>query len=113
MCALAGLVGEPAARSMAAFIALESKLMNFNEVIKNPQGVPVPEDVSALVMMMFEAVDTVKTQDELVKYMEFINRVRQQEVQSIFFTMMMRTKPRLARYNESINKWAADNHFLM
>ena len=113
MCALAGLVGDPAARSMAAFIALESKLMNFNEVIKNPQGVPVPEDVSALVMMMFEAVDTVKTQDELVKYMEFINRVRQQEVQSIFFTMMMRTKPRLARYNESINKWAADNHFLM
>jgi hypothetical protein len=27
--------------------------------------------------------------------------------------MMMRTKPRLARYNEAINNWAAENHYLM
>jgi hypothetical protein len=113
MCALAGLMGEAAARSMAAFVAMESKLTPFKEIIKDPENVGVPDEVSALVMMMFEAVDSVASQDELVKYMAFINRIRQQEVQSIFFTMMMRTKPRLARYNEAINQWAQVNHILL
>jgi len=111
--ALAGTIGEAAAKSLAAFVALESKLIPFAQVIKNPTGVAVPDQASALIMMMFEAVDCVKTQDELVAYMDFINRVPQQEIQSVFFTMMMRTKPRIARYNESINKWAAENHYLM
>jgi hypothetical protein len=113
MCALAGTIGEAAAKSMAAFIMLESKLVRAAEIIKAPKTVPVPDDVSALVMMMFEGVDTVKTQDDLVAYMEYVGRVPQAEVQSIFFTMIMRTKPKLGRYNSAIQKWAADNHFLM
>ena len=112
-CALAGTLGEAAAKSMAAFIALESKLIRAVDVMKDPEGVDVPEDVSALIMMMFDGVDYVKTQDELVGYMKFVRRIPQAEVQSVFFTMIMRTKPRLGRYNESIQKWAADNHFLM
>ena len=112
-CALAGTIGEAAAKSLAAFVALESKLMRFADIIKAPTEVAVPDDVSALIMMMFEGVDMVKTQDELVSYMTYVERVPQAEVQSVFFTMMMRTKPRLARYNAAINKWAADNHYLM
>lgn len=112
-CALAGTVGEAAAKSIAAFVALESKLKPFPVVMRDPMSVDVPDEVAALVMMMFEAVDCLKTQDELVTYMQFIKRIRQREVQSIFFTMMMRTKTKLARYNESINKWAAENHFLL
>jgi hypothetical protein len=45
--------------------------------------------------------------------MEFVSRIKQSEIQSIFFTMMMRTKPRLARYNTAITKWATENHMLM
>lgn len=113
MAMLAGTIGEAAAKSMAAFIALEGKLISFKDVIKAPTTVAVPDDVSAQVMMMFEAVDCVETQDDLSKYMQFINRIKSSEVQSIFFTMMMRGKSRVARYNEEIRKWAADNHMLM
>ena len=113
MVALAGTIGEAAAKSMAAFIAFEGKLTPFKEIIAEPTKVKVPDDVSALVMMMFEAVDYVETQDELNSYMEFVNRIKSSEVQSIFFTMMMRTKPRIARYNTEITKWAAANHMLM
>ena len=113
MAMLAGTIGEAAAKSMAAFIALENKLISFKDVIKAPTTVAVPDDVSAQVMMMFEAVDCVETQDDLSKYMQFINRIKSSEVQSIFFTMMMRGKPRVARYNDEIRKWAADNHMLM
>lgn len=111
--ALAGTIGEAAAKSMAAFIALESKLVPFAQVVKDPLNVAVPDQASALIMMMFEAVDCLKTQDELVSYMEFVDRIPQREVQSVFFTMVMRTKPRLGRYNAAINKWAAENHYLM
>lgn len=113
MAMLAGTIGEAAAKSMAAFIALEGKLISFKDVIKAPTTVAVPDDVSAQVMMMFEAVDCVETQDDLSKYMQFINRIKSSEVQSIFFTMMMRGKSRIARYNDEIRKWASDNHMLM
>ena len=113
MVALAGTIGEAAAKSMAAFIAFEGKLTPFSEIIKSPKTVKVPDDVSALVMMMFEGVDCIETQDDLNEYMQFVTRIPSSEVQSIFFTMMMRTKPRLARYNQAITKWATENHMLM
>ena len=111
--ALAGTVGEAAAKSIAAFVALESRLIRTADVIRDPSGVKVPDDVSALVMMMLEAVDTLKAQDDLDKYMKFVNRIPQAEVQAVFFTLMMRTKPKLARYNQEITKWAVDNHYIM
>lgn len=111
--ALAGTIGEAAAKSMAAFIALEGRLVSYQDVMKDPANVQVPEDVSALIMMMFEGVDYIETQQDLTGYMTFVNRIRQAEVQSIFFTMIMRTKPKVARYNEQIKKWAQENHMLM
>ena len=111
--ALAGTIGEAAAKSMAAFIALEDRLTLTKDILKDAKNMKVPDDVSALVMMMFEAVDYLDNQDDLNKYMEFVNRIKQSEIQSIFFTMMMRTKPRIARYNAAITKWATDNHMLM
>jgi len=113
MAMLAGTIGEAAAKSMAAFIALENKVVRFETVIKSPTTVTMPEDVSAQVMMLFEAVDCIENQDDLSKYMQFVNRMPSSEVQSIFFTMIMRGKPRVARYNAEIMKWAADNHMLM
>jgi len=113
MAALAGTIGEAAAKSMSAFIALEGKLISFADVLKAPSTIKVPEDVSAQIMMMFEAVDVVETQDELNKYMQFVERIPSSEVQSVFFTMIMRGKPRIARYNQAINTWASENHKLM
>jgi len=111
--ALCGTIGEAAAKSLAAFISLESKVIKTSEIIKAPTTVPVPDDVSVLIMMMFEAVDTIKVQDDLSKYMEFVNRIKATEIQSVFFVMMLRTKPKLARYNVEISKWAVDNHYIM
>jgi rubrerythrin len=113
MVGLAGTIGEAGARSMSAFIALEGKLTTFADVMKNASTVKVPDDVSALVMMMFEAVDNIQTQDDLNTYMEFVNRIKNAEIQSIFFTMIMHTRPKIARYNDAINKWTVSNHKLM
>ena len=113
MTLLAGVIGEAAAKSMAAFIALESKLISYKSVIERPEAITVPDDISAQIMMMFEAVDYVDNHDDLNKYMKFVNRIPSAEVQSVFFTMMMRGKPKLARYNQEIMKWSSDNHMMM
>jgi hypothetical protein len=113
MVALSGILGEAAAKSMAAFIAVEDKLLKYEDVLKDPTKIKVPDEVAVLVQMLFEAIDNIETQDALNSYMEFVNRIKHSEIQSIFFTMMMRSKPRVARYNQQLSSWAAANHIYM
>ena len=63
-------------------------------------------------MIMFQAVDVLETQDQLTKFMSFVDRVPSSEVQAVFFTMMMRNQKsiRLARNNQRIAEWAKNNH---
>lgn len=109
---LAGTVGAAFAADMAAFISLESTLVQVTDILKNPQGIKMPTEISAQLMIMFQAIDTLKTQDELSNFMEFVERIPSEEVQGVFFTMTMRTPSmlRLARNNAKISKWAENNH---
>jgi len=110
--ALAGTIGASAAGDMAAFLSLEKSLTDVKDIIKAPESVAVPTDVSAQLMIMFQAVDTLATQDELTKFMQFVERIPSSEVQAVFFTMMMRNPKalRLARNNLKIAEWAKNNH---
>jgi hypothetical protein len=112
--ALAGTVGASFAADMAAFLSLEKSLMDVKDIIKAPDTVEVPKDISAQLMIMFQAVDVLSTQDELTKFMSFVERVPSSEVQGVFFTMMMRSPKaiRLARNNQRIAEWAKNNHEL-
>lgn len=112
--ALAGTVGASFAADMAAFLSLEKSLMDVKDIIKAPETVEMPKDISAQLMIMFQAVDVLSTQDELTKFMSFVERVPSAEVQGVFFTMMMRSPKaiRLARNNQRIAEWAKNNHEL-
>ena len=112
--ALAGTVGASFAADMAAFISMERSLIDVKDIIKAPEDVAMPKDISAQLMIMFQAVDVLATQDELTKFMAFVERIPSSEVQGVFFTMMMRnTKAiRLARNNAKISEWAKNNHEL-
>lgn len=114
MCALAGTIGLAAAKQMSAFLSLESNLPDFKDIIKSPDTIDMPKDMAALLMLMFQAIDIVETQDELAKFMTFVGRVASDEVQAIFFTMLMRAKRtvKMARNNEEVKTWALNNHEL-
>jgi L-fucose mutarotase/ribose pyranase (RbsD/FucU family) len=114
LCALAGTLGESCARDMSAFLSLEKQLPDLSEVLKNPKTVKVPDEVAATLMLMFQAIDALKTQDELSSFMEFVNRVASAEIQAVFFTMLMRSSrtTKLARNNMQIAEWAKNNHEL-
>jgi hypothetical protein len=114
LSALAGTIGVSASGDMSAFLSLEKQLPKFEDILKNPERINIPEEISAQLMLMFQATDRLKTQDELTKFMSFTNRIPSSEMQAVFFTMMVRSKNSrgLARNNMQIAKWATDNHEL-
>lgn len=110
--ALAGTIGLSGAKLLSVFIDMESQVMPIKEIIANPMGVTVPEDVSALCMTLFNAVDEIQTQDDLSGFMKFVQRMKQNELQSIFFTMLLDNKrtTKLAAGNETVKQWAMENY---
>ena len=99
---------------MMAFLSVEKSLASMEDILASPTTVAMPKETAAQLMLMFQAVDTVKTQDELSNFMVFVERMNSSEVQSIFFTMMCRNPKgmKLARYNQKISDWAKTNHEL-
>ena len=113
---LAGTLGERGARDMTAFVALESKVTKIEEVLKNPETIPMPDenDVSPLLLMIFQALDHIESQHDLNQFQKFVNRIRSQEVQSVWFVVLLRSsKAKLARTNPEVQKWALENHNLI
>lgn len=110
---LSGIIGDSGARSMAAYIALSDKVLDVRDIVRDPTGVKVPDDIAAQVMIMMQAVDVIDTQDELSAFMTFSNRIKSAEVQAIFFTMLARERTKLARGNEQVRAWLRDNHVLV
>lgn len=113
MSQLCGILGEAGARSMAAFIAVSDRVRDVRDIIKDPQGIDVPQDIASQVMIIMQAVDVLDTQDELSAFMSFLNRLKSAEVQAIFFTMLARERTKLARGNEQVRTWLRDNHVLV
>lgn len=116
MAALAGTIGMASAKMLSAVLSLGDEITTAEEVIKDPDSVRVPDKQAALLMMMFNAVDVIKTQDDLSKFMRFMNRTKSEELQSVFFTMAMgsnRLAP-IASKNAEIAKWLqAGNYTLL
>jgi len=112
---LAGTIGAAAAELMSAVISLSGELVSVKNVISDPDTVRMPEKPAALFMMMFNAIDTIETQDDLAAFMKFVKRINSAEVQSVFFTMALQSKrvSKLAIRNLEIKDWAKNNYELM
>jgi energy-coupling factor transporter ATP-binding protein EcfA2 len=109
--ALAGLCGSAFAESIAAFMSMERELISTKDVIANPETVQIPEKAAALFQMMFNAVDTIETQDDLSAFMIFVKRIPSDEVKSCFYSMAYESKrtAKLARNNNELREWGANN----
>lgn len=109
--AIHGTIGGSAAESLLTHISLANELQSFEDVIKDPDGVAVPEKMAALLHMICTAVGDITTQDELTKYMRFINRCNSSEIKAIFITLLNNTSKtkKIAEMNPEILKWQMTN----
>ena len=114
LSALSGTIGASASGQMSAFLSLEKSLPDYDDIIKNPTQTSIPEQISAQLMVMFQATDKLDDQSELTKFMTYIKRMESDEMQALFFTMVMKNERtrKIARNNPEISAWAVDNHYL-
>lgn len=112
---IAGIVGLSTQKALSVFIDMQNHLIPIKTIIANPEGVTMPEEVAALCMIMFNAIDEITTEDELTQFMKFSNRMKNSELQSIFFTMLMGNKKtvRLASNNDTVKAWTKDNYKML
>ena len=113
--ALAGTIGLAAADSMAAFMSLESEVIYTKDIVADPENAPVPTKVAALCMTIVNALDDIKTQDDLSNFMTWLARSKSEEMESVFFSLVLQDSrtSKLAQRNSKIAQWGARNFDLM
>ena len=113
--ALCGTVGVAAARDIMMMVKMNKQIHTTKQVMNSPMTVPVPTEDAALFLMMMNAVQDVETQDDVSRFMMFIERIPSEEIQSVFFSMMFRKKSRiqLARGNQKMQQWSIKNYDLL
>ena len=86
--ALAGTIGESAARDMEALIHLADQIPSFEAVCKNPEKTKLPDGVGAVFLMAFMLAGRVR-EDTLDAVMTYVNRWTNFEGTALFMTTLM------------------------
>ena len=115
LAALAGTIGASAAQDMVTFISMEKSVTDVKDIVKDPKGIHMPKEIAAQLMIMFQALDVIETQEELSAFMQFVNRIESEEVQGIFFSLVLSNSRtvKIAKNNDQIKEWAKKNYQLM
>ena len=112
--AMAGTVGASFAGDFQAILSMESEIPDFLDILKNPEQEDMPEGTQAQQIIMYQAVDRIKSHDDCSNFMKFVRRVPHKEIQAIFFSMILKNKKTvgIASRNKDITQWAKDNSFI-
>ena len=75
----------------------------------------IPENLTAKLILMFQAVDKLETQDELSSFMQYLSRITNKEMKAVFYTMLMTTDRgiELGKNNKEIRDFGLDNTHLL
>jgi hypothetical protein len=110
--ALAGTIGESAARDMQAFFTVVDKLPTWEAICQSPSTAKVPDDAVAKCILTFSAITRVD-KDTLPKWLKYADRL-DKELQALFARSIVKstTKQAMAVSNKEFVKWATDNQWL-
>lgn len=109
VAALAGTIGEAAARDMQASIAYQDQLPPWKTIVEDPKNAPVPDSAGACAVLVFGAVSRVDKQS-LPGFMEYLKRM-DTEWQAVFAVSLAKHpgKSALAFGNKEFAAWVAVN----
>lgn len=113
--ALAGTIGQGAASKMMTILSVRDLVESPENILATPATCKVPEDIGALYLSMFNALDAIVTQDDLAAVMQWMQRARSVEMESLLFTVIMRNKKLapMGAKNNSIRTWAQANRDML
>ena len=109
VAALAGTIGEAAARDMQASIAYQDQLPPWKTIVEDPKNAPVPDSAGACAVLVFGAVSRVD-KNTLPGFMEYLKRM-DTEWQAVFAVSLSKhpAKSSLAFSNREFANWVAVN----
>jgi hypothetical protein len=110
--ALAGTIGESAARDMQAFFTVVDKLPTWEAIMDSPNSAKVPDDAVAKCILVFSAISRVD-KDTLGKWLKYADRL-DKELQALFARSIVKSsnKQSIAVSNKDFVRWATDNQWL-
>lgn len=110
--AIEGTCGAPFAQLMTSFIALEKELINPRKPLADPANTPLPSNPAALLLLMYNMVDLIETQDDMTNAVEYVTRVDSREMQSIFMAAIADGKrtTKLGAGNAKVKEWMVKNY---
>lgn len=110
--ALAGTIGESAARDMQAFFTVVDKLPTWEAIMQSPETAKVPEDAVAKCILVFSAITRVE-KDTLGKWLKYADRL-DKELQALFARSVVKSssKQSMAVSNKDFVAWATANQWL-
>ena len=110
--ALAGTIGESAARDMQAFFTVVDKLPTWEDIINKPEKAKLPDDAVAKCILVFSAITKVD-KETLPKWLKYAERL-DKELQALFARSLVKSssKQAMAVSNKEFVKWATENQWL-
>jgi hypothetical protein len=96
---------------MVSFIDTLGKLVHFEDIIADPDGVPCITTGVMASMQINMGVNRIKTVNELEKFIRFVNRMagERKDLRSLFFRRAQKSErlAKLMAHNNECRDWAA------
>lgn len=113
LCALAGTIGTRGAADLLAFVRLADKLPKMQDIINNPTTALVPDNVSALCLVVFKVLSSLD--DVLISpWMDYMTRLPL-EAQALFVNNARSdkySKRNIVFTNKKFMDWSMKNNYL-
>lgn len=114
LAALAGTVGEAAARDMEAFFRVVDSLPTWASIITDPASAKVPTDITAKCLLVIRAVSKVDA-ETFEPWLEYLQRL-DTELQAMFCISVAAgssSKQPIAVKSRKFIQWATENHWIV
>ena len=109
LTALAGTIGEAAARDMSAYFSLADGLPTRESIYKEPEKANLPKDPAAKVILVMRELMSI-TEEHMDAWMKYLQRLPM-ETQALFaVNIMASSRKSIAATNKSFVNWAVANN---
>jgi hypothetical protein len=110
--AIEGTTNPAFAQLLSSFIALEKELIDPRKPLTDGENTPLPTNPAALLMLMYNMVDIIETQDEMTNAITYVTRAESRDMQSVFMSMLADNNrtTKLGAMNAKVKDWMVKNH---
>lgn len=113
ICALSGAIGESGSRDLQAYLAYQSQIPKWEDIIKTPKKAKTPENAGACYVLIFNAMSKI-AKDNIAPFMDYLSRL-EPEFQATFCINVAKNPQRqsIAFASTAFAKWVQENEDLL